>query len=232
MVAHLALIMDGSRRWAQRQGLTSYEGHQAGAQALRPLITFAAQSQLTHLSLYAFSTENWRRSAAEVSGIFRLMCHMLRSAIDDLYANGVQVVTVGSVAQLPEELQTLLTTCTSRTVANPKLTLIVALNYGGRDEIVRATRAIAQQCVAQKLQVEQIDARCIASHLDTAGYPDPELIIRTGGMARLSNFYLWQSSYSELFFTETLWPDFQPEECAKILERYHTIPRNFGGDSG
>jgi len=226
---HVAVIMDGNGRWARVRGLPRTAGHQAGAQAAERLIRFVGRHLgLEHLTLFAFSTENWCRPTAEVDFLMDLLDHFISEKLEEFVAEGVRLVVCGETEVLPERLQETVAYAIAQTAANDRLVLNVALNYGSRQEVVRACREIACAAVAGRLSPEELGEAAFSRFLYTDGIPDPDLIIRTSGEMRLSNFLLWQGAYAELFFSDTLWPDFTPAEFLEILSRFQKRERRFG----
>jgi undecaprenyl diphosphate synthase len=221
---HVAIIMDGNRRWARARGLPEMEGHAAGVDAIRPIVRHAAARGIEVLSLYAFSRENWARSEEEVSGLFAILERAIRRETDDLIAEGVEVRLLGRVQELPPRTRQSIGQALERTAGGPRLVLNVAFNYSGRSEIVDALRRL----VAAGADAGQIDEEAISAALDTAGLPDPDLVIRTGGEQRLSNFLIWQSAYAELYSSPALWPDFDPQALDDALLEYASRVRRFG----
>jgi len=220
--SHVAIIMDGNRRWAAARGLSANKGHEAGAGTLEKTVKAAADFGIKYLTVFALSTENLReRSNLEISFLFSLMEKVFREKLSTLNENGVRLKIIGNLTSLPSNIQSFAREAESTAPKNTRLLLIVALNYGSREEIVSAVRKLTKKASA----VKEED---ISSYLYTAGIPDPDLIIRTGGQKRLSNFLLWQGSYAELYFTDTLWPDFGEKEFKKALEDYKRRKRNFG----
>jgi len=226
---HVAIIMDGNGRWARQRGLPRIEGHRAGAESVRAAVRAAGKFGVKYLTLYAFSVENWRRPKLEVSGLMRLLVRYLRSEIDELNRSNVRLETIGRLEDLPKSAQRELEEARQRLAKNTGLTLIVALSYGGRTELVDAMRKIAQEVKAGRLRPEQISEATISNALYTARFPDPDLLVRTSGEMRLSNFLLWQTSYTEIWITPTLWPDFRETDFLQALEEYRKRERRFGG---
>ena len=222
--AHLAVIMDGNGRWARQRSLPRLAGHRAGTEALRRLIEGCVEFGVPVLTIYAFSTENWKRPAHEVRGLMFLLEEVIERQLDELDHNGVQLRHVGWLENVPAHLRRAIGRAVERTRGNDRLVLNVAFNYGGRQEIVRAVRGI----VADGIPPEEIDEACIEHHLETAGLPDPDLVIRTSGEMRLSNFLLWQVAYAEIYCTPTLWPDFDRDELLSALHSYGRRDRRFG----
>ncbi|MCS7251779.1 MAG: isoprenyl transferase [Anaerolineae bacterium] len=221
---HIAIIMDGNGRWAKARGLPRLAGHRAGTENLRQVIEACADLGVRILTIYAFSTENWRRPPDEVYGLFDILEEMIDRELDSLDRNGVQIRHLGTMEGVPERLQQKIRTAIERTRGNSQLILCVAFNYGGRQEIVEAVRRM----IADGLPPEAVDESIISRYLYTAGLPDPDLIIRTSGEMRLSNFLLWQAAYSEFYVTPVYWPDFDREELLKAIEAYSRRERRFG----
>ena len=226
---HVAIIMDGNGRWAQRHKLQIALGHQAGVESLRAIIRESSDLGIDTLSLYAFSTENWRRSETEVNALMSLLLRYFASEIDELDEKNVRIRILGDKQGLPEPQRLAVTQAEERTKDNTGLNLCIALNYGGRAEIVRAAQSLARKVRDGELTPEQIDDEAFSRELYTAGLPDVDLLIRTSGEQRLSGFLLWQCSYAEFEFPETLWPDFTLEEYHKALEMYRHRDRRYGG---
>lgn len=224
---HVAIIMDGNGRWASSRGLPRLAGHRAGTENLRTIIEATVEFGIEYLTIYAFSTENWKRPAQEVQGLMRIFRNMLDRELQNLHENGVQLRHLGRLERIEPELQQRVKDAIQLTKDNTRLVLNVAFNYGGRDEIIRAVRDIVQE----NLQPDQIDQDLFSQYLYTADSPDPDLIIRTSGEYRCSNFLLWQGAYSEWYFTPTLWPDFDREELLKALVDYSNRDRRFGNIS-
>ncbi|MDO5414313.1 MAG: isoprenyl transferase [Bacillota bacterium] len=233
MPVHVAVIMDGNGRWAKEKGVPRLVGHNAGMQAMKKIVDHSDKLGIKHLTVYAFSTENWKRSMEEVSGIFKLLVKWVASDLKGLIDNNVRVKVLGDYTVLPEDAVKSLEKTLEATKENTGLQFNIALNYGGRDEITRAVKSLAHKVKAGELDPEDITEDAISAELFTGVYnadaPDPELIIRTSGELRLSNFLLWQSAYSELVFPEVYWPDFTPEEFEKAIADYQSRERRFGG---
>jgi undecaprenyl diphosphate synthase len=221
---HVAIIMDGNRRWARSRELPELEGHAAGVEAIRGLLKHAVRRGIPTLTLYAFSRENWARSDEEVNGLFGLLEGAIRSETDELRAQGVRVQLLGRLDELPDETRRSIDDALSATDGGDRLILNIAFNYAGRTELVDAVRRL----VAQGLAPDQIDEATISGALYTAGLPDPDLVIRTGGEQRLSNFLIWQSAYAEFYTCETLWPDFGPEAFDAAIAEFALRHRRFG----
>lgn len=225
---HVAIIMDGNGRWAERRGLSRIEGHKRGKDSVRAVVEECRRLGIEYLSLYAFSTENWQRPKREVNALMALLRRYLRSELDKMMENGIRLVAAGDLGRLPHALQLELRDKIAATKNNQEMTVILAISYGGREEIARAMRKIAGAVRDGVLDANEIDSKCIEAHLDTAAIPDPDLLIRTSGEMRLSNFYLWQLAYSELYMTDTLWPDFRERELHSALAEYKLRERRFG----
>jgi len=222
---HIAIIMDGNGRWARARGLPRLAGHRAGTENIRRLVAECAELRVDCLTLYAFSTENWSRPVHEVRGLMRILGEYIDRETNRLHEQGVRIRHLGRLDGLADELRRKIVAAVDLTRANTRLTLTVALTYGGRAEIVDALRAI----VAAGIAPEAIDERCVAAHLGAADLPDPDLIIRTSGERRLSNFLIWQAAYSELWSTPIYWPDFGPEHLRAAIQEYCRRERRFGG---
>ncbi|PZN55410.1 MAG: isoprenyl transferase [Proteobacteria bacterium] len=227
--AHVAIIMDGNGRWAKARGLPRIAGHRAGVEALRRTVRAAPDLGISYLTVYAFSSENWSRPKSEVSDLMGLLKHFIRRDLAELHQNRVKVVVIGDKTSLEPDIRGLLEEAEALTTRNDALTLVIAFNYGGRDEIARAAQKLAQRAMRGEIGPEDINVDVFASSLDTAGIPDPELVIRTSGELRLSNFLLWQAAYSELVFQPCYWPDFGPEQLAEALHIFNQRERRFGG---
>jgi undecaprenyl diphosphate synthase len=226
---HVAIIMDGNGRWAKRRFLPRVAGHRAGAEAVRKTVTAAADLGLSALTLYAFSSENWRRPAEEVSDLMGILRHYLRAEVEELHRNGIRLRTIGDIGGLSGDLIDLIRDGVERTAGNRRLDFVLALNYGGQDELVRAVRDIAGAVADGSLAAGDIDAAAIESRLDTSDLPPLDLLIRTSGERRLSNFMLWQAAYAELLFVDTLWPDFDGDALSAAIADFGTRERRFGG---
>ena len=226
--AHVAIIMDGNGRWATDRGWPRLVGHRRGAERVRAIVEAAPGLGIRWLTIYAFSTENWKRSTEEVIGLMTIFARYIESEADRLSAEGVRLRFIGGRDRLDQRLRALMAGIEARTAGNDRLHLTVAINYGGRDEIARAARKLAEDVAAGRIAPEEVGEAAIADRLDTAGMPDPDLVIRTSGETRVSNYLLWQSAYAEYEFTDTLWPDFGATELAAILDRYALRERRFG----
>ncbi len=227
--AHVAIIMDGNGRWASKRALPRIAGHRAGVKAIRETIAAAIELGIRVLTIYTFSSENWNRPADEVSGLMGLFVDVLERETDTLDKLGVKVLIIGTPEGVPEKTMAAFRRSEERTAANTTMTLAVALNYGGRAEITRATRAIAEDVAAGRMAPDEVDDALIESYLFTAGIPDPDLVIRTSGEMRISNFLLWQIAYSELWITSVLWPDFARHDLLRAVVDYQRRNRRFGG---
>ncbi|MEM1201361.1 MAG: isoprenyl transferase [Pseudomonadota bacterium] len=228
---HVAIIMDGNGRWAQTRSLPRTSGHIQGVDAVRRTVRACLELGIAHLTLFSFSSENWTRPPEEVKFLFNLLRRFIHQDVAELHAGGVRVKVVGSRANLDSDLVALIDKSEALTAENTKMTLVVAFNYGGRDEIVRAVQSIAAQVASGDLSPERVTEMSIGAHIDTAGIPDPEMIIRTSGEKRLSNFLLWQSAYSEFVFIDEHWPEFNRELLIKAIEAFNARDRRFGGIS-
>ena len=225
---HIAIIMDGNGRWAKKRGLPRTAGHAAGAESFRRIANYCRTLGVKYLTVYAFSTENWKRSADEVAGIMRLLGRYLREALEDMDKNRVCFRFFGDLTKLSPELQKLCYDAENRS-ADYDVQVNFCLNYGGRDEIVRAAKNFAKDVAAGKYSSEDLTEELLSQYLYSKDVPDPELIIRPSGELRTSNFLLWQSAYSEYVFMNVLWPDFSPEDLDEAIEEYHRRNRRFGG---
>ncbi|MCX8071286.1 MAG: isoprenyl transferase [Candidatus Binatia bacterium] len=225
---HVAIIMDGNGRWAQRRGLSRIEGHKRGKDSVRAVVEASRRIGIEYLSLFAFSTENWERPRREVDALMRLLRRYLRTELHRMMKNGIRLLAVGDLQRLPEGLQADLRATVDATRNNRDMTVVLAVSYGGREDIVQAARAIARAARAGEIDPEQIDAGTFANYLSTSGIPDPDLLIRTSGELRISNFFLWPLAYSEIYVTETLWPDFREADFYQALIAYQQRERRFG----
>jgi undecaprenyl diphosphate synthase len=226
---HVAIIMDGNGRWAARRGLPRSSGHKAGVEALRRAVKAAADFGIEYLTIYSFSSENWSRPAAEVSFLLDLLRRFIRQDVAELHQSGVKITVVGSRADLEPGIVSLLADAERLTRGNSKLNLVVAFNYGSRQEICRAMAAIGRKIESGEISAADISPELISLNLDTAGIPDPDLLIRTGGEQRISNFLLWQCAYTEFVFVDEFWPDFTHEIFARALDEFRLRDRRFGG---
>lgn len=226
---HVGFIMDGNGRWATSRGLERIRGHARGVKRVKEIVQAAPDLGLTHLTLYAFSTENWKRTAAEVKGLMLLFRRYIQSEARALHAQNVCVRFIGDRTRLDPGLQRMMADLEEKTRGNTRLTLCVAINYGGRDELARSMRTLMRRAASGQIAPEEVDEALISAALDTHDMPDPDLIIRTSGEQRVSNFLIWQAAYAEYIFTQTPWPDFTPEELARLLREYDGRERRFGG---
>ncbi len=226
---HIAIIMDGNGRWAKQRMLPRSMGHRAGVEALRDVIKTASNIGVKYLTLYAFSTENWKRPDSEISILMKLLIEYLRKEIAELHHNDVKIRTIGNIVQLPDEVITEIDKAVTKTQLNKGLCVNIALNYGGRSEILNAIKEIGIKIENNEIHIDEIDETLVESLLYTAGIPDPELLIRTSGEIRLSNFLLWQCAYSEFWFTSIYWPDFKGEHLLEAISDYQNRQRRFGG---
>lgn len=225
---HVAIIMDGNGRWAKARGLPRTVGHKKGVDAVRRVITAARELGVRYLTLFGFSSENWRRPADEVGELMRLLRFYLHSEIAELHANGVRLRIIGDRGRLAPDIVQLIEAGEKRTAGNEGLTLLVALSYGGRQEIVDAARRLAEDAAAGRIVPAAIDEAAFIGRLYAPDIPDPDLVIRTSGEKRISNFLLWQAAYAEFLFTDTLWPDFEKSDLEAALDEYHRRERRFG----
>ncbi len=225
---HIAIIMDGNGRWAKERGLPRLEGHRAGADSVREITEGCIELGVQYLTLYAFSSENWSRPKTEVTALMTLLDRFLKEKAKDMDKRNIRLLSIGQTDRLPAKTQKLLETIKARTAGNTALNLVLALSYGSREEIVSAARTIATDAVAGKISPEQIDCKLFASHLQTADIPDPDLLIRTSGEMRVSNFLLWQISYAEMVILKKFWPDFRKSDLIDSVREYQRRHRRFG----
>jgi undecaprenyl diphosphate synthase len=225
---HVAIIMDGNGRWAQSRGRPRLFGHHAGAKRVREIVEACPDFGVKYLTIFAFSTENWKRTQSEVAGLMSLFRRYIQKEARALLKRGVRVRFIGDRMQLDPKLQKLMDDLETLTAENDHVHLTIALNYGGRDEVARATKRLAREVAAGRIDPETVDVDTLGRFLDTRVLPDPDLVIRTSGEARISNFLLWQSAYSEYEFTDVLWPDFTDEVFGEILSRFGARERRFG----
>ena len=228
---HVAIIMDGNGRWAKKRGLLRVFGHEKGAKAVRETIEAAGKTGVTHLTLYAFSTENWNRPKAEVDKLMNLLVSSLKKEFKTLHENNIKLNAIGNLNELPQKAHKELLDVIEKTKNNEKLVLTLALSYGSRDEIVKTVKEIAEKVKNNIISLENIDDSIINEHLYTQNLPDVDLLVRTSGEQRISNFLLWQIAYAELYFTDVLWPDFKKEDLYKALINYQNRERRFGKTS-
>jgi undecaprenyl diphosphate synthase len=222
---HVAIIMDGNGRWAAQRGLPRLSGHQHGTDNIRRITTAAAELGITYLTLWAFSTDNWRRPRAEIDGILQILAEVIERETEELHRQGAQLRHIGSLEGLDPELRAAVLAAVERTRHNDRLVLTLAFNYSGRQELLAAVKSL----IASGVSADAVDEELLEAHMFTRDLPDPDLIVRTSGEHRISNFLLWQSAYSELFFTPTLWPDFGPDDLFEAVREYGRRERRFGG---
>ncbi len=225
---HVAIIMDGNGRWAKTHGQPRVFGHRNGVKAVRDVTEGAAELGIRYLTLYAFSTENWRRPAGEVSALMSLLVQTIRKEVKTLMENNIRLQIIGDPSGLPPKTAASLQEALDRTAGNTRMTLVLALNYSGRQELGRAARRLAEEVAEGRLDPAAIDEHALAARLDSAGMPDPELLIRTSGESRISNFLLWQIAYAELYFTPVLWPDFRRQHLQEAILDFQQRERRFG----
>lgn len=228
---HVAIVMDGNGRWANNQRKPRLYGHKVGAESVRVIVEDACDLGIEVLTLYAFSSENWKRPEDEVSGLMSILQNFLISELKKMQKNNIRLNCIGDYQKLPPKVRKTLVDTIEQTVNNTRLTLNLALSYGARDEITRAIQNIAQSCVDGRLEVDAINHQTVSDNLYTAGLPDPDLLIRTGGESRLSNFLLWQASYAEIYFTPIMWPEFRTEQFYKAIADFQHRERRFGKTS-
>lgn len=226
--AHVAIIMDGNGRWAKKKLLNRVKGHERGTATVRTIVKASREIGISYLTLYAFSTENWQRPKSEVSALMTILKNFLKSERQEMLDTNIRLHTIGDTRKLPAAVQDTLQQTIADTAVNTGLTLTLALSYGGRTELVNMVKKIVADVVHGKIEAHDISEQEITAMLDTCGMPDPDLMIRTSGEMRISNFLLWQLAYTEFFFTDTLWPDFTREEFEQILEAYRRRDRRFG----
>ena len=225
---HIAIIMDGNGRWAKKRLLNRIKGHEKGSETVRTVVRSCREIGIRYLTLYAFSTENWRRPQKEVDALMVLLVKFLKSELNELVENDIRLRVIGQVERLPAEVRKALQAATAATEDKTGMDLILALSYGGRAEIVTMVQSLAEKIKRGLIEPEFISAETVADHLYTRGIPDPDLLIRTSGEMRISNFLLWQIAYAEIFVTPTLWPDFNKDELLQILQNYQRRERRFG----
>lgn len=225
---HIAIIMDGNGRWAKKRFLPRLAGHKAGSETLREIIATCGELGVKYLTVYAFSTENWGRPEEEITGLFNLLRGYLDTELDNLNKEGIRVETLGDMTKMPEDLRKRIDAAREKTKYNSTMQLNIALNYGGRDEVLKGVQSLARKVSQGALKPEDITEEMIGDALYTQGIPDPDLLIRTSGELRLSNFLLWQLAYSEFYFTDVFWPDFKRHELIKAIDVYQNRKRRFG----
>jgi undecaprenyl diphosphate synthase len=225
---HIAIIMDGNGRWAKARGLPRPAGHKAGIEAVQRTLKAAKELPVSHLTLYSFSSENWRRPMTEIQELMKLLRFYLRSELETIHKEDVRIKVIGDLERLPSDIAESIARAEAKTKDNKALTLTLALSYGGRQEIVAVARALAEKVQAGKIKPESVDDKTVESFLFTSGMPDPDFIIRTSGEQRLSNFLLWQSAYAEFVFLDVLWPDFSGEHLASAIAEFRQRERRYG----
>ena len=227
--AHIAIIMDGNGRWAKKRLLPRIAGHKAGVDAVRKIVRACGEIGIKYLTLYTFSSENWARPESEVSGLMKLLWNTLANEVEQLDKNNVRLMTIGRLYEMPENIQNEFAKAINRLSKNTGLTLVLALNYGSRIEIVDMVRKVSQKVKNGELDIEDIDSTIVSENLYTAGMPDPDLLIRTSGEMRISNYLLWQIAYTEFYITNTYWPDFSPDCLFEAIREFQNRNRRFGG---
>jgi undecaprenyl diphosphate synthase len=225
---HIAIIMDGNGRWAKQRGKSRVAGHRRGKDSVKEVVETARRLGIQFLSLYAFSSENWNRPKDEVTALMRFLRHYLVTEMKRMMKNGIRLIAIGNTRKLPREVQAALRDAVDETRSNTGMTVVLAVSYGGREELTDAMRVMARRVRRGDLDPEQIDQDLVASHLGTAGIPDPDLLIRTSGEMRISNFLLWQIAYTEIYVTDTLWPDFRETEFLDAIADFQRRQRRFG----
>ncbi len=228
-IRHVAIIMDGNKRWAEKNGFSTLEGHSRGAETVQKIVKAAKEMGIEYLTLYAFSTENWKRSKFEVEGLMSLLRSFLKDNLERINREGVRLRAIGRLEMIPSETRKILLDAIERTEGNKMGTLVLALSYGGRGEIVDAARKLCKDAVSGKINPDKIDEELFGRYLYAPDIPDPDLLIRTSGEFRISNFLLWQISYSEIWITDTLWPDFSKEDLKEAVDSFCTRKRRYGG---
>lgn len=228
---HVAIIMDGNGRWAKQKGMDRIEGHKQGAHTVKNIIEYAAKKHIKYLSLFAFSLENWQRPKHEVDALMQLLIQSIEQQRDEIQKNNIRLLFLGNLQKLPADCQNSVYDIMEETHANNGMTVCVALSYSGKWDILQATRRLIEYCQMNKMTADQIDEQTFAKFLTTADIPDPDLLIRTSGETRISNFYLWQIAYCELYFTEKLWPEFTVDDFELALQYYASRERRFGKTS-
>jgi len=230
--AHVAIIMDGNGRWAKSRNLPRVAGHQRGAQAVKKVVRAAFSAGVAYLTLYGFSSENWKRSNEEINDLMGLLRFYLKSEVNNLHKEGVRFRIIGNRKRLESDIISLIDDAEEKTAANTRLTLTIALSYGGREELAHAARELARKVEAGDLNPDDIEERSLADELYTADIPDPDILIRTSGEKRISNFLLWQLAYAEFVFLDVLWPDFTKQHFASAIEEYNRRERRYGATGG
>jgi len=225
---HIAIIMDGNARWAAKRNLSTAHGHKQGAEAARKILIGCLKLSIPYLTLYTFSSENWNRNPKEISDLMDLLKFYLKNELSLLIKHNVKVKVIGDRSKLDLDTKTLIKHCEESTKSNNKLTLQIALSYGGREEIIAAQKKLFSDIISDKLKIENLDEEIFEKYLYTAGVPDPDLLIRTSGEQRISNFLLWQNAYTEFYFTKTLWPDFNLSHLKRAIKNYYNRERRYG----
>ncbi|THB79433.1 MAG: isoprenyl transferase [Desulfobulbaceae bacterium] len=228
---HVAIVMDGNGRWARQRKKPRLYGHKIGADSVREIVETSCEIGIQYLTLYAFSSENWRRPQQEVSGLMTILKNYLVSELGRMEKNKIRLNCIGDTSKLPENVRKVLNNSIEKTADNDRLVLNLALSYGSKDELCMAARALAEKCMAGELSPEQINPELVSTHLYTHGQPDPDLLIRTGGESRLSNFLLWQASYAEIYFTPVMWPEFRRAVFLAAIQEFQRRERRFGKTS-
>ena len=226
---HVAIIMDGNGRWAQTRGLPRREGHRRGVEAVKRAVKYAGENDIEYLTLFSFSSENWSRPQEEIDDLMNLLRYFIRRDLDDLSKEDIRIKVIGSRERIPPDILAMIDETESKTAGNKSLTLVVAFNYGSRDEIVRAAARIGEQIARGEIVADGVTSELFGAFLDTKGIPDPDLIIRTSGERRISNFLLWQAAYSELLFLPVFWPDFTERDFENALKDFSGRDRRYGG---
>ncbi len=227
--AHISVILDGNGRWAKKRGLPRKSGHVQGCKTLEKILEDAARIGVKYFSVYAFSTENWKRSEDEVSALMQLFRYYAKKLMKTAADNNIRVLMIGEKSRFDSDIAEAITNLVQSTKDNTGMTFVMAVNYGSRDEITRAVKKMLEDCRDGRIKPDDVDEDMISSYLDTAGIPDPDLLIRTSGEQRLSNFLLWQLAYTEFYFPDVLWPDFTRDDLIKAIEQYNKRERRFGG---
>jgi undecaprenyl diphosphate synthase len=228
-IRHIAIIMDGNKRWAKKNRLPTLKGHSKGAETVQKIMKAAKELGIEYITLYAFSTENWKRSKKEVEGLMSLLRFFINSNVEKINKEGIRLRAIGNIEMLPDRTRRVLLDAIEKTKGNKEGNLILALSYGGRAEIAEAAKKIAAAAVAGKIKPEEIDEKMFRTYLYAPDIPDPDLMIRTSGEFRISNFLLWQISYSEIWITDTLWPDFSKDELKTAIDAFYSRKRRYGG---
>ena len=228
---HVAVIMDGNGRWAKKKAMNRIRGHEEGAESVREIVRTSRELGISWLTLYAFSEENWKRPAREIQALMRLLKRFPKSELDEMLSNGIRLRAIGRISKLPQDVQKLLNAAMEKTSHNTEMTLTLALSYGGRQEILDAFRSMAKRIESGNIKCDDISEQLISDFLYTAEMPDPDLLIRTSGEYRVSNFLLWQIAYTEIYISPLLWPDFRRDDYLRALEAYQTRERRYGETS-